>query len=329
MSQPIALHECQSTHAVVLIGTAVARALAEVAPTLARRGIAVHAAFRLGDRRLPAIELRVSGLTAANCSERELRKALADRLAVAGVCADIVVEPVERRRCARRLVAFDVDSTLLQDEIIDLLASRADRATEVAAITDAAMQGAVDFTTALQARVALLAGLDAAVLTEIRVGLRLTDGVRTTVRTLRRNGYLCGAISGGFTQIVGPLAVELGMDFYVANELEIRDGRLTGRIVGRCVDRPGKGAALRAAAERYGIPLSHCVAVGDGANDIDMISDAGLGVAFNAKPALRDVADVILSHPTMEPLLSALGIRTHELAEHADGSSVADDRAAA
>jgi phosphoserine phosphatase len=166
-----------------------------------------------------------------------------------------------------------------------------------------------------------LAGLPATVLDEVAASLELTAGARTTVRTLKRLGYRCGVVSGGFTSVINHLVEDLGLDFAAANELEIVDGRLTGRVVGEVVDRAGKAVALRRFASEYDIPLSQCVAVGDGANDIDMLSAAGMGVAFNAKPALREVADTALSHPYLDAVLFVLGVTRAEVeaADAADG----------
>jgi phosphoserine phosphatase len=167
----------------------------------------------------------------------------------------------------------------------------------------------------------LLEGLPESVLAEVAGSLELTPGARTTVRTLKRLGFRCGVVSGGFTAIIDHLVEELGLDFAAANELEIVDGKLTGRVVGEIVDRAGKATALHRFATEYGIPLAQCVAVGDGANDIDMLAAAGMGVAFNAKPALREVADTALSHPYLDAVLFVLGVTRAEVeaADAADG----------
>jgi phosphoserine phosphatase len=221
-----------------------------------------------------------------------------------------------------RLVVMDVDSTLLQDEAIDLLAARAGCAAEVSALTTAAMRGEIDYARALRERVALLAGLDAAVLDELTDKLRLTPGARTLVRTLKRLGYRCGIVSGGFTQITDRLTAELGLDYAAANTLEIAGGRLTGRITGELIDRPGKERMLRQFAAEAGVPLSQTVAVGDGANDLDMISAAGLGIAFNAKPAVRSAADTSVSVPHLDAILYLLGISRDDV-EAADAADIA------
>jgi phosphoserine phosphatase len=183
------------------------------------------------------------------------------------------------------------------------------------------MRGEIDFAESLHQRVATLAGLPVGVLDEVADEVELTPGARTTIRTLRRLGFHCGVVSGGFRQVIEPLAHELMLDFVAANELEIADGRLTGRVVGPIVDRAGKAKALRDFANQVGVPMEQTVAVGDGANDIDMLNAAGLGVAFNAKPALREVADASLSHPYLDTVLFLLGVTRAEIdaADTADG----------
>jgi phosphoserine phosphatase len=306
-----------STHAVVLLGRPLpATVLASVTTALARLDVAVHRVRWLADQPVTARELLVSAPGCVSEATDLLRSAVAEVATGDGV--DIAVEPVSRRRWAKRLVVFDVDSTLLRAEVIDMLAARAGRECEVRAITKAAMRGDIDFTESLHRRVAALTGLPAAVLDEVAAQAEFTRGVRITVRTLRRLGFRCGAVSGGFNQVVQPLATELGLDFFAANELEIQDGRLTGRVIGEVVDRRAKAAVLRRFASSYGIPLSQCVAVGDGANDIDMLTTAGLGVAFNAKPALQEMADIALSQHSMKAILYVLGISEDDVVEHYD-----------
>ena len=234
---------------------------------------------------------------------------------------DIALEDYSLSRRAKRLIVFDVDSTLIQGEVIEMLAARAGAQAAVAAVTEAAMRGELDFAESLHRRVATLAGLPAEVLDDVGEQIELTPGARTTLRTLRRLGYYCGVVSGGFRQVIDPLAHELKMDFVAANELEIVDGKLTGRVIGPVIDRAGKAKALRDFAAQAGVPMEQTVAVGDGANDIDMLSAAGLGVAFNAKPALREVADASLSHPYLDTVLFILGITRGEIeaADSRDG----------
>ena len=230
---------------------------------------------------------------------------------------DIGVEPAGLRRRAKRLVVLDVDSTLIRDEAIDVLAARAGVGAEVAAITARTMAGDLDFADALRERVALLAGLTSADLDAVRDDLRLTPGARTFVRTLRRLGYHVGVVSGGFTFVTDRFDKELSLDFAAANELEVVDGVVTGRVLGPILDRAGKAQALRRFAEQFDVPLSQTVAVGDGANDIDMLEAAGLGVAFNAKSALRNAADTAVNQPYLDAVLFVLGISGDDIKEAA------------
>lgn len=206
------------------------------------------------------------------------------------------------------LVMFDVDSTLVQGEVIEMLAAKAGTQAHVADITAAAMRGEIDFTTSLHQRVATLAGLDAAAMQDVADSIQLTPGAHTTIATLRHHGYRCGVATGGFTQVINDLAQKLGLDYARANTLEIVDGKLTGRVTGTIIDRAAKAAALREFADQMGVPITRTVAVGDGANDIDMLTTAGLGIAFNAKPAVQKVADAVLSAPNLDAVLPVLGI---------------------
>ena len=226
---------------------------------------------------------------------------------------DLAVQRAGLHRRAKHLVVMDADSTLLQDEVIDLLADACGCAAEVSRITDAAMAGEIDFAESLRRRVALLAGLPASVLDDVRSKLRLTPGARTLLRTLRRLGYVAAVVSGGFVEVLEPLLVELQVDHFEANSLEIIDGQLTGNLSGDVLDRAGKARALRRFAAEVGVPLEQTVAVGDGANDIDMLSVAGLGIAFNAKPVVREHADAALSVPYLDAVLYFLGISREEI----------------
>lgn len=230
---------------------------------------------------------------------------------------DIAVEPAGLRRKAKRLVVLDVDSTLIRGETIDALAERAGAAEEVRAITAAAMAGEIDFAASLRERVALLAGLPEYVLAEVRDELELTPGAATFVRTLRRLGYHVGVVSGGFTSVISRFVSELDLDFAAANELEIVDGVLTGRVLGPVVDAAGKAEALSRFAEKFDVPLSQTVAVGDGANDVAMLERAGLGIAFNAKAALRAAADAAVNVPYLDSVLFVLGVTRDDIAEAA------------
>ncbi len=226
---------------------------------------------------------------------------------------DVAVQRAGLHRRAKHLVVMDADSTLLQDEVIDLLAEACGCVDEVSVITEAAMAGELDFGQSLTRRVALLAGLPEAVLGEVRARLRLAPGARTLLRTLQRLGYVPAVVSGGFVEVLAPLMEELGVRHLEANSLEIADGKLTGRLAAPIVDRAGKAQALRRFAEEVGVPLEQTVAVGDGANDIDMLSAAGLGIAFNAKPVVQEHADAALSVPYLDAVLYFLGISREEI----------------
>ncbi len=310
-----------STHVVVLTGRPItARAFGSVAQALAAAGANIDGIRRVADYPVTGLELMVSpvpGQGSEDYPPGTLRTKLVEVARTAGV--DVAVERAGLARRSKRLIVFDVDSTLVQGEVIEMLAARAGAEAEVRAVTEAAMAGELDFAESLRRRVAVLAGLPESVLAEVAAELELTPGARTTIRTLKRLGFRCGVVSGGFTRVIAGLAGELGLDFCAANELEIRAGRLTGRVVGDIVDRPGKAVALRRFADTYDIPLEQCVAVGDGANDIDMLATAGLGIAFNAKPALRDVADTGISHPFLDVVLFILGITRDEV-ERADAA---------
>ena len=294
-------------------------AVASIAGRIAAHGANIDSIGRLATRPVTCIEFEVSGADPVG-----LRNALARESVELG--ADVAVQPGGLYRRAMRLVVMDVDSTLLRDEAIDLLAAKAGCAAEVREITAATMRGEIEFAAALRQRVALLAGLDASAIDEVLAGARLTPGARTLIRTLKRLGYWCGVVSGGFTQFTDWLTIELGLDFAEANTLEIAAGKLTGRLVGPIVDRPAKERALRRFAAVAGVPLSQSVAVGDGANDLDMISAAGLGIAFNAKPAVRDAADTSLSVPHLDAILYLLGISREDVdeADAEDPALVAD-----
>lgn len=309
-----------STHVVVVLGRPItARGFTEVARKLASVGVNIDAIRRVADYPVTGLELRVSVAEDTPLADAELTTALADVSVQVGL--DIAVERAGLARRAKRLVVFDVDSTLVQGEVIEMLAAKSGREAEVRELTAAAMRGELDFTQSLRRRAALLAGLPESVFAEVAAELELTPGARTTIRTLKRMGFRCGVVSGGFTRVIEGLAEELGLDFVAANDLEVVEGMLTGKVVGRIIDRAGKAAALRRFAEQADIPLAQCVAVGDGANDIDMISAAGLGVAFNAKPALREVADTALSHPFLDAVLFMMGVTRAEVeaADAADG----------
>ena len=298
-----------STHTIMVLGRPItAEAFGAVAREVASLGVNIDLIRGVSDYPVTGLELRVSVPPGVGGQLQEVLTRVAGDVGV-----DVALEDYSIARRAKRLIVFDVDSTLIQQEVIEMLAARAGAEEAVKAITDAAMRGELDFAQSLLQRVATLAGLPVEVIDEVAEDVELTPGARTTIRTLRRLGYHVGVVSGGFRQVIQPLADELMLDFVAANVLEVVDGKLTGRVVGEIVDRAGKAKALRDFAAQAGVPMAQTVAVGDGANDIDMLAAAGLGIAFNAKPALREVADASLSHPYLDTVLFLLGVTRGEI----------------
>ncbi|MCQ9331708.1 phosphoserine phosphatase SerB [Corynebacterium phoceense] len=308
-----ALPRPRSTHAVVVMGRPLtASHLSSVAQELANFNVNIDRIRGLSQEPVTALDLSVT----VPSEEEPLRKALAALSAQLGI--DIAVESAGLSRRSRRLICFDCDSTLITGEVIEMLAAHAGKEAEVAAVTERAMRGELDFEHSLRERVATLAGLPASVIDETAASLTLTPGVRTTIRTLKNLGYRVAVVSGGFIQVLEGLAKELDLDYVRANTLEIEDGKLTGRVIGKVVDRQAKEDFLREFAADAGISMSRTIAVGDGANDIDMITAAGLGIAFNAKPALREVADAQVNHPYMDEILQILGIPSDDVVRAED-----------
>ena len=295
-------------HVVVLSQSLKPEAINAVASVIADSKGNIERIHRTASYPLTAIEFTVSG-----ADLNELRPALA--LTGNTHAIDIAVSPGGLMRFAKKLIVMDVDSTLIQQEVIELLGAKAGVAEEIAKITESAMRGELDFEASLRARVALLKGLPESVITEVQTEITLTPGARTLVRTLNRLGHHIALVSGGFEPVIAPLVAELGIDHMRANNLEIIDGKLTGNLIGPIVDRAGKANALREFATAHNIELEQTIAIGDGANDLDMIAIAGMGIAFNAKPAVKAAADSSVSAPYLDSVLYLMGISRDEVEE--------------
>ena len=233
---------------------------------------------------------------------------------------DVAIQPDDLLRRAKRVIVMDVDSTLIEDEIIDLLAREAGVGDQVAELTARAMAGDLDFEETLERRVALLEDLEEEALAGVAEKITLTKGARTFIRTVKRLGMVTAMVSAGFTRFTDDLAKDLDIEYSLSNTLEVEDGRLTGRLVGEIVDGPAKAKFLRSVAEAEGVPVSQVVAVGDGANDLEMLAAAGLGIAFNARPVVTDTADTALTVPYLDAILFLMGVRR----EHVDAADAAD-----
>jgi phosphoserine phosphatase len=293
-------------HVVALSQKLQPSAISQIATAITQQGGNIERIFRTASYPVTAVEFQVSG-----ASVDQLRTSLA--LVSREVGIDIAVSPGGLARLAKKLIIMDVDSTLIQQEVIELLAAKVGVADQVVSITAAAMAGELDFAQSLRARVALLAGAPESILAEVRNEIKLTPGARTLVKTLQKLGHEVAVVSGGFTAVIEPLLAELGILNYRANTLETADGKLTGKVIEPIIDRAGKAQALRDFAEKVGVSLEQTIAIGDGANDLDMIAAAGLGIAFNAKPAVKAAADSSLSAPYLDSVLYLLGISREDV----------------
>ena len=295
-------------HVVILARELHPRAIAAVAQVISEEQGNIERIHRTASVPITAIEFTVSG-----AHSEQLRQSLATVSNEQEI--DIAVSPGGLMRWAKKLVVLDMDSTLIQQEVIELLAAHAGAETAVKEITERAMRGELDFTESLQARVSLLSGLPENVINLVRHEIDLTPGARTLVETLQRLGHTVAVVSGGFGEVIEPILKELGISLFRANSLEVVDGKLTGKVVGSVIDRAAKAEALRDFAENIGVQLEQTIAIGDGANDLDMISIAGMGIAFNAKPAVKAAADSSVSAPFLDSVLYLLGISREEIEE--------------
>ena len=291
---------------VVLAAPLPPNAIAAIAEAIRDSGGNIERISRIAAYPVTALEITVVG-----ADPQKLR--LTTAAAASGVGVDVSSQPLSIDRFGRRLVVLDVDSTLIKDEVIELLATHSGTLAEVADITERAMRGELDFAESLAERAALLAGSPESVLDDVRGQIRLTPGARTLCRTLTGLGHQVALVSGGFTAVIQPLADELGVHHVRANTLEVADGVLTGRVLAPIVDRAGKATALREIAAETDIPISRTVAIGDGANDLDMLAAAGLGVAFNAKPVLQEAADTAINVPFLDSVLFLMGLSREEI----------------
>jgi len=301
------------THVVILSQDLKPAALAHIASAIAGVAGNIERIQRTASYPVTAIECVVSGAPTAT-----LKGALTPLASQHSV--DIAVSPGGLMRWAKKLVLMDVDSTLIAQEVIELLGAKAGVQTQVKEITDRAMAGEIDFEASLRARVALLKGLPESVIEEVRQEISLTPGAKTLVSTLQKLGHTVAVVSGGFINVIEPLLTSLNIALYRANTLEIVDGLLTGQVQGPVIDRAAKATALKDFAKQEGVELEQTVAIGDGANDLDMIALAGLGIAFNAKPAVRAAADSALSAPYLDSVLYLLGITREDVEESGQSS---------
>lgn len=290
-------------HVVIIAKSLKPASIAVVAAELFRIQANITAIRRTSTDPLTAIELDIY------CPDRSVKEV--QRLLAAVAISnkiDLAVEQGNGLRSAKRLVMLDMDSTLIVQEVIDLLAAKAGVAEEVSAITQKAMAGEMDFAQSLQARVSLLAGLNESILSEVRGEITLTQGAERLIQTLHLKGHKVGVVSGGFIDVIEPILKELRIDFYQANKLQILNGKLTGKLEGEIIDKAAKLKALVAFAKNEGVQMSQTVAIGDGANDLDMIESAGLGVAFNAKPKVAAAAASTISGTDLSAVLLLMGL---------------------
>ena len=300
-------------YALTAIGDVVgAPAVHMLAQTLAKHGANIDAIRRLSGETLSSVEI-VVGFAGGDEQALALRKDLMTTSAELGV--DVAFQRDALTRRSKRLIVMDMDSTLIRIEVIDELARLHGVYEQVAEITERAMKGAMPYEQSLQLRVALLAGMPAAQVHEVAADLPLSEGAEDLLKVLRALGYKTAVISGGFSFAAEALRRRLGLDYAYSNQLEIKDGKLTGRVLEPIVGPQRKADLLDALAQREGVPLEQTIAIGDGANDLLMLEKAGLGIAFHAKPKLKERADTSVSAGGLDRILYLLGLRQRDIAE--------------
>lgn len=291
---------------VVIVGKEIKpSAIAIIATEIAKLGGNIEDIYRTSSAPVMAVELVLS---LQNDAIKKVQSALAKVAVENGI--DLAVELGGSARNLKRLVLLDMDSTLIEQEVIDLLAEYSGKSQIISDITAKAMSGELDFKQALSARVELLAGLDESVIDQVRQKVTLTKGAQQLITELHNLGHKVGVVSGGFIDVIEPILKDLEIDFYKANKLDIRDGKLTGNVVGKVIDGSEKLAVLREFASKEGINIQQTVAIGDGANDLEMIQAAGLGIAFNAKPKVAQSADTTLNIKDLSAVLLLMGINS-------------------
>ncbi len=293
-------------HVVILSKKLNPSAISSLATAITELGGNIERVSRLASTPILALELIVSGV-----EQSQLSQALSPLASAADI--DIAVSPSGLFRHARKLVQLDVDSTLISQEVIDMLAEKAGVGDQVKLITESAMRGELDFESSLRARVALLKDLPESVIAQVQQEISLTPGARTLVTTLQKLGHTVSVVSGGFIDVIAPILKDLNIQHFKANKLVIKDGVLTGEVSGAVIDRAAKAVALKEFAAIEAISMKHTIAIGDGANDLDMIAAAGLGIAFNAKPHVKAAADSTVSNPYLDSVLYLLGISPEEV----------------
>ncbi len=300
----------QERYVVTAIGRALgARELRSVASTLAGHGGNIEKIFKLSEGPLRSLEVHL--MLPAGQEPDALKR---DLLALAmNSSFDIALQPEGLYRRSKRLVVMDMDSTLIRIEVIDELARAHGVVEQVSRITERAMQGEMDYDESLRQRLRLLEGLDVSVLQKLAAELPLTEGAETLIRVLKRLGYRTAVISGGFSVAAEALKARLGIDYAFSNTLEVKHGKLTGKVLGPIVNAQRKAELMETIAQAEGVLLDQTIAVGDGANDLLMLQRAGLGIAFRAKPKLREAADTSLSASGLDAILYLLGISAREL----------------